>query len=640
MDNDYIVQLITKLDGSKTADDLKKIEQQLNAKGINLKTSLDTATSKQELQTLAKQLQSVLKASGLDIDTSKIMSAFNQVTSEAKKVANQVNKIQHSLSVGDYDAQIETIKKGFIGLSGNAEEAETHVKGLRDALKSMHDATDDNGRLTAEKNYRLELEKTNNQLTIAKAKAKAYVDVLKVQKLRNDIQDWLKKNTAATKEAKDAMNAYLATLDDIGHVSQSTFNVAKQGLDDWDTKMRQAGKLGKSLTETFKEGMKSFTSWAISSGAVMEVWNGVKQSVTDIKELDNILTEISKTSDLTKDNLQELGSVSFERASKFGKSASDYLSGVLEMSRSGFSGEKGERLAETSILAQAAGDMTEEVANQYILATNAAYKYNGEAEKLNAVLDGQNMITNRNSVAMTDMATAMSEAGTVASSYRVSVEDLSAMIGTIESVTKLGGSEVGNGIKSILINLQNISSSKVVKTLNAANASMTEMVNGTEQLRDPISILRDLAKTFTELDEADPLRAEILTNIGGKYQATKLAALLDNMDMYDKMLADYSEGSGSAMKEAEKSANNFEGSLVRLDNTLTDIVNNVANSDFFIGLINGANTALALVEELTSSLGSLGTLGTIGAGILGSKGAGLTNYVTHHSLRVPFYKVA
>ena len=52
MDNNYIIQLIAKLDGSKTADDLNKIEQQLNAKGINLKTSLDTATSNKNYRIL------------------------------------------------------------------------------------------------------------------------------------------------------------------------------------------------------------------------------------------------------------------------------------------------------------------------------------------------------------------------------------------------------------------------------------------------------------------------------------------------------------------------------------------------------------------------------------------------------------
>lgn len=225
---------------------------------------------------------------------------------------------------------------------------------------------------------------------------------------------------------------------------------------------------------------------------------------------------------------------------------------------------------------------------------------------------------------MVDMAEAMSEAGTVAANYRVSIEDVSAMIGTMEAVTKSGGNEVGNSLKSILINLQNITSSKIVDTLDAANASMTEMVNGVEQLRDPISILRDLAATFTQLDEADPLRAEILTNIGGKYQANKLAALLSNMDMFDKMLVDYSEGSGSAMEEAQKSANNWSGSLNKLSNTWTSIVNNFVDSDMMIDGINAANSALETLDKLTSDidLTSLSTLGTILGGVLGAKNAG------------------
>ncbi len=225
---------------------------------------------------------------------------------------------------------------------------------------------------------------------------------------------------------------------------------------------------------------------------------------------------------------------------------------------------------------------------------------------------------------MADMATAMSEAGTVASSYRVSVEDLSAMIGTIESVTKLGGSEVGNAIKAILINLQNVTSDKIVDTLDAANASMTAFVNGAEKLRNPIDILRDLAKTFNQLDEDDPLRAEILTNIGQKYHASKLGALLQNMEMFDKMLVDYSEGTGSALEESNKSAENLTGTLNKLSNSWTEFVNSIIESE---GLKTGVKLLNGLVEgatSLTSKLGSLGTIG-LGAGLF----AGVKNSGVH-----------
>ncbi len=332
------------------------------------------------------------------------------------------------------------------------------------------------------------------------------------------------------------------------------------------------------------------------------------KSLGTLKSIDDILTEISKTSDMTAQELERLGDISFKSASKYGKTASDYLTGIQEMSRSGFYGEKGSAMAEQSLLAQAAGDMTADVANKYILATNAAYKYNGEAEKLNAVLDGQNSITNRNSVGLEDMAVAMSEAGTVASSYRVSIEDLSAMIGTMESVTKLGGSEVGNGIKAILINLQNVNSSKITDTLDAANASMTEFVNGTEKLRDPISILRDLAKTFNQLDEDDALRAEILTNIGGKHQVAKLAAILQNMEMFDKMLVDYSEGAGSAMEEAMKSANNWSGKLNQLQNSWDSLVNSITNKKAVLGGISFFDRLIQGTESVIDTLGEVPVL--------------------------------
>ena len=176
-------------------------------------------------------------------------------------------------------------------------------------------------------------------------------------------------------------------------------------------------------------------------------------------------------------------------------------------------------MADLSVLAQAAGDLTADTANSYLLASNAAYKYQGNVEKLNAVLDGQNEITNRNSVSMKDMAAATTKSASMASEMGVKENELSAMIGTIEARTKAGGDEVGTGIKSLLINLQNINNSKIVGTLQKAGISMTELKNGIEEMRDPISILEDLQKVFNSLDKSDPLRSEILTNIGQKYHA-------------------------------------------------------------------------------------------------------------------------
>lgn len=378
------------------------------------------------------------------------------------------------------------------------------------------------------------------------------------------------------------------------------------------------GRIGEKLSNVFKGTAKMLSSLDIKGKIIKQI----TASIEELKGLDTILTEIGKTGNLTKTQLKQLGDSAFETASTYGKKASDYLTEVQKMAGSGFTGKQGQAMAEQSLLAQAAGNMTAEVANNYILAMNAACKFNGEAKKLNEVIDGQNNISARNNISLSNMAAAMTEIGSAASGYHISIEELSAMIGTIGSITNLEGSEIGSSVNSILNNLQNTGSSEITDTLTAANVSMTELVNGSEQLRDPISILKELSTVYNQLGENDSLKGEILSNIGGDAQSEELDALLRNMETFDSMLTDYAQGSGSAIKTAMKSADGWEGSLNQLSNTWTDTVNNFANSDVIVSGINALNSLLEMVNKVTEILGPAGSIGLAGGIFAGIENVG------------------
>ena len=83
---------------------------------------------------------------------------------------------------------------------------------------------------------------------------------------------------------------------------------------------------------------------------------------------------------------------------------------------------------------------------------------------------------------------------------------------------------------------------------------------------------------------------------------------------YDKMLQDYSQGKGSAAKEAEKSANNWEGSLNKLSNSWTKFISNFANAGQITSAIQGLSGLVDVLNELVNILTPLGTIGA-GAGI-------------------------
>ena len=225
--------------------------------------------------------------------------------------------------------------------------------------------------------------------------------------------------------------------------------------------MRVLGKLGMTFKDQWRQAVSSFGTWLSASTVVMKIVSATREAVTELKDIDTYLTEISKSNDkLSKNQLRTIGIDSFETASKYGKKATDYLSGVQEASRAGH--ENAESIAKLSVAAQGAGDMTADLANSYIIATDKAYDMNGSVTELTKTLDGANNITNHNAVNMTELAEGMKVVGSQAASSQMSVEETTAAIGTLVAVTQQGGSEMGNAFKGILMNLRQIKGNRLI----------------------------------------------------------------------------------------------------------------------------------------------------------------------------------
>ena len=576
MENNFSVLIQAILDSSKLGkSDIEKVQKVIDKYHVNLTTDLDKANTIAEIKKIVPEIEKVLKdVTGIDIkiNDKDLIRAFNQVEKEASKAAREEQKLTDAMekarvkseqlrqaeekrqqvsqnksleqelalrqkiakqsgniktSVGEngnITTTISILSNNFTKLGLSADEVKTKMKSVEteySALKSLISSGSSDNEIVAQfTKLNTAMVQTQNELKQTRSEYSLLISDQRRLSLANTIEEWNQKNTKATKEARANNESYIASLRDLNsQMTKMKFSEIETGFKNTENSMRGLGRLGASFKDQMIQAADSFKTWLSVSSGIMFIISEFKNAISEIKELDNILTEIGKTSDRTLDQLQSLGKESYSHASKYGRTASDWLTGVQEMNRSGFQGQQGNDMADLSILAQTAGDLNRDTADSYILAMNAAYGYEGSVEKLNAALDGMNQITNVNSTDMNTMANAISKAGSTASTFDVQVNELSAMIGTISARTKESGEEVGTGIKSLLINLQNTSSDKIVQTLKKANVSMTEMKNGIEQLRSPIAILEDLQKVFNSLDSKDPLKAEILTNIGQKYHA-------------------------------------------------------------------------------------------------------------------------
>ena len=175
-----------------------------------------------------------------------------------------------------------------------------------------------------------------------------------------------------------------------------------------------------------------------------------------------------------------------------------------------------------------------------------------------------------------------------------------AIIGTAVARTKQNGNVIGTSLKSLFVNLQDTSNEKIVDTFDALGISQTKFINGSEQLKTPIELLKELAVAYNNLPEGSVLKADVLRNIGQKRQANVLSAILGGISSgdYDKMISDYSQGGGSAMVEAEKSAENLTGKLNELSNSWTEFISKFAQTDTLKGGISFLNEIVSGMTDL------------------------------------------
>lgn len=459
-----------------------------------------------------KSLQNQVKNYGDKIDSNvlKLNNALNQSTFLKNSSNPQVVEVKKQIT--DLITKYQTLKSSL--------QEDLTPDGIQNVITKFNELGKQFKQVTTSANTLKTSISADN--TMSKQAQQAELLTQRVKKLTAEINTYKDSNAKAMQSnhltsngktfSQEMEDMYLqlshcANNDDFQKIAANFRNIKAEA--------KSLGLTGGTIFTSLWANIKKFSSWMSVTSLVSTFVMDIRNAITELKEIDTILTEISKTSDLTTEALAKLGKTSFDSASKYGKKASDYLVGVQEMYRAGF--QNAPEMSELSILAQAAGDLTSDAANDYLIATDAAYDLGGSIEKLNAVLDSQNFITNNAAVSMQDMADATSEAASVAAQYGVNIDELSSLIAVVVSKTRESGSEVGNALKALFINLQDTTSKPIQEAFDSVNISMTEMVNGSEKLKTPIELIKELSAAFTSLEEGDTRRANILSDIGGRF---------------------------------------------------------------------------------------------------------------------------
>lgn len=341
--DEFIVQLVAKLDTSQVIKDINELNRQLKEQNIKIKPILDINSQKLEIQEFAKHIQSAIKQASngkLNIDTNQILNTIGQLSKEINNITSKTNKIQFSIDTGTYESKIANLESQFKRLGLSQEEVAKKMASVKSAYQSLTSSGIGQEELIKrEQKFNSELTTTSNHLKILKAEMSEFVSSTKQVNLTNKIEKWLVNNTRATKEARQALKLYLNELNS-GQLTKGRYAEISNDLTKIDTGMRSIGRLGKSFTNAFAEGMKKFSYWTSSTFVIMKTITEVKQAISTVKELDTALVDLKKTTTMTGSELEQFYYNSNETAKQMGVTTKQIIEQAAAWSRLGFSSEE------------------------------------------------------------------------------------------------------------------------------------------------------------------------------------------------------------------------------------------------------------------------------------------------------------
>jgi hypothetical protein len=304
MDEQFVFKLMTQLETKGIKADYNKIKQMLENDPTKINTILDMSATKTEMNKFIseyapkfqKMFQEMFKGKNINVDLKDVEASMRNVFSQTEKAAQK---------------SADVVNKAYADLR---KETYQSIGQKPQALKDLSNYYTDLEKQITSQN------KLNDSMQIVSTRAKtASVNF-----------DTYKKSlkSSALKEYSDQIQEISNSLSK----AQSTGNrvdlsKATSSVNEFKASMKNAGYETNSFNSILQQNISAFTQWYLIGGAVSSVIGKFKSAMGTIIETDTLLTEISKTSDLTGESLSNLGISAYDSASKFGTTVQSYLQG-------------------------------------------------------------------------------------------------------------------------------------------------------------------------------------------------------------------------------------------------------------------------------------------------------------------------
>lgn len=368
MNDNFKIFLQAIIDDSSLSD----IQKRLAKERLKISADIDFsnfAKNKADIEKQFQALSGIIK--NILGDTVSDKQAVQWAKSYVQTINNEVkklDKIQLSIDTEKYSTQIvslqQQLSKFGIESGDSFLQAKAALKQLEAAYNDMK-FSDGDKRLEYEKEYQKHLETTKNLLTQIKSQKSNEIisngDNRRISFV-NELNNYLQKNTAMTKQSKQQIIDWINTLNSADDMTRGTFDNLKAQFKGLDAELRAANKLGLSWVDKFKQAVEKFGGWAIATGSVMELWNLFRRMPKEVYNINTSMTNLYKVTDETERKYSEFLDKASSKAQALGRSISGLVEQTANWAKLGYDIDQASELAQISSIYANVGEVDDATA--------------------------------------------------------------------------------------------------------------------------------------------------------------------------------------------------------------------------------------------------------------------------------------
>ena len=453
----------------------------------------------------------------------------------------------------------------------------------------------------------LDTSKAEAQLNaLTSKKYKLQFDTLNASSITKDLEsEMAKAGKSAGSSFSKSLSQSLSGANVSKQFSSINSSIAQTNKNLNNVNIHGLGNIVGSLT-------KYFSAYRLIANSMQELKNGFQF----VNELDDAITNISYTMDVSTSQLQKFSTQAIQMAQDLHTSAKTVLEASTLYANANESIESILAKTQTATMLSNVTGMggkksaktLQSIMNQFDLTQDDLLSISDTLQSVS-----QSMAYDF-SAGIDQIASGISTSGSVAKDAGLSLQQYSSMLGTIIEQTGLGGSQVGNALKTIFTRITKASetSGTLASDISNAEASLravgVEVRSSSGEFRDLDSILGDLSDKWDSISDTE--KSNISFEVAGTRQTNIIKSLMKSWDKYEQRVEDATNLTDSpTLANQEKYAESMTGHLEELSAaaesfwaTFIDTQSAKSAVDFLTNVIN-------LLQKLTSTFGSLGTIG-------------------------------